>query len=86
MSHGRAKPARNQAHDRLVTRTLCKAGWQVVRIWEHELAGKREGRLFKRIQKALNSSPRPSPRARWRGRRPCGVLTRRRQLDWRPDK
>src|SRR5439155_2948312 len=27
----------NQARDRLVTRTLRKAGWRVIRVWEHEL-------------------------------------------------
>ena len=27
----------NQARDRLVTRTLRRAGWKVVRIWEHQL-------------------------------------------------
>jgi DNA mismatch endonuclease (patch repair protein) len=63
----RAKPARNQARDRLVTRTLRKAGWRVLRIWEHELAQKNEAKLLKRVQKALDSSPRPAPRSRWRG-------------------
>ncbi len=48
----RAKLARNQARDRLVTRTLRKAGWRVLRIWEHDLhratkrrATKKRGRL-----------------------------------------
>lgn len=27
----------NQARDRIVSRTLRKEGWRVVRIWEHEL-------------------------------------------------
>ena len=31
------KLAANKARDRLVTRTLRKAGWQVVRLWEHSL-------------------------------------------------
>ncbi len=35
----REKIARNQARDRLVTRTLRRAGWRVLRIWEHELRG-----------------------------------------------
>ena len=43
------KLARNQARDRLVTRTLRKMGWRVLRIWEHELARKNEARLVKRI-------------------------------------
>src|ERR1700676_1355268 len=36
-SFWRKKPAANQARDRLVTRTLRRLGWRVVRIWEHEL-------------------------------------------------
>ncbi len=35
----REKIARNQARDALVTRTLRRAGWRVLRIWEHELRG-----------------------------------------------
>jgi DNA mismatch endonuclease (patch repair protein) len=27
----------NQARDKLVTETLRKAGWQVIRLWEHDL-------------------------------------------------
>ena len=49
----RKKFAANKARDRLVTRTLRKAGWRVLRIWEHELARKREARLVKRINHAL---------------------------------
>ncbi|MDB6063854.1 MAG: mismatch repair protein Vsr [Pedosphaera sp.] len=33
----RKKFERNRARDRLVTRTLRRLGWRVVRIWEHEL-------------------------------------------------
>jgi DNA mismatch endonuclease (patch repair protein) len=50
----RAKLARNQARDRLVTRTLRRAGWRVLRIWEHELAGNFETRLLRRILPALS--------------------------------
>ena len=49
------KFARNKARDRLVTRTLRQSGWRVLRIWEHELARKREAGLVRRIQKALSS-------------------------------
>ena len=49
----RAKLARNQARDRLVTRTLRKAGWRVLRIWEHELASKREACLVARLRRTL---------------------------------
>ena len=34
----RRKLSDNRARDRLVTRTLRRAGWRVLRIWEHELA------------------------------------------------
>src|SRR5476651_399510 len=43
-----AKIARNRARDRLVTRALRKAGWKVLRIWEHELKMKNATRLLKR--------------------------------------
>lgn len=45
------KFAANQARDRLVNRTLRKAGWRVVRIWEHDLA-KRGEACVRRIQAA----------------------------------
>ena len=46
------KFARNQARDELVNRTLRRAGWQVLRIWEHELSNKNEARLLRRFQRA----------------------------------
>lgn len=46
----RKKLARNKARDLLVNRTLRKAGWRVLRIWEHELTRKREARLVRRIK------------------------------------
>jgi DNA mismatch endonuclease (patch repair protein) len=45
------KIARNQARDRLVTRMLRAKGWRVLRIWEHELAKKNEGRLAGRLHR-----------------------------------
>ena len=53
----RKKFAANQSRDRLVTRTLRKIGWRVLRIWEHELARKNETRLVARLRRALNPSP-----------------------------
>jgi DNA mismatch endonuclease (patch repair protein) len=47
------KFARNKARDVLVTRTLRRAGWRVLRLWEHELAKKNEARLLRRIQRVL---------------------------------
>ena len=45
----RNKISRNQARDRLVTKTLKKSGWLVLRIWEHELSKKNELRLLRRL-------------------------------------
>lgn len=47
------KFSRNQARNRLVTRTLRAAKWRVLRIWEHELVRKNEIRLLRRIQRTL---------------------------------
>jgi DNA mismatch endonuclease (patch repair protein) len=52
------KLAGNKTRDRLVNRALRRAGWRVIRIWEHELARKNEARLLSRIQRAL-FNPRP---------------------------
>jgi len=43
----RRKILRNQSRDRIVTRTLRRAGWRVLRIWEHEL--KNKTRLVSRV-------------------------------------
>lgn len=47
----RRKLLGNRARDRLVTRTLRRAGWRVLRVWEHELTKKHEARLLRRIQR-----------------------------------
>ncbi|MBA3353742.1 MAG: hypothetical protein H0U23_15210 [Blastocatellia bacterium] len=49
---------RNVARDRVVTRTLRKAGWKVVRIWECQLTPKRQARVLARIRKALDQKGR----------------------------
>jgi DNA mismatch endonuclease (patch repair protein) len=49
----RRKLSANKARDGVVTRTLRRAGWRVLRVWEHELARKNETRLLRRIQLAL---------------------------------
>lgn len=46
------KIARNQARDRLVTRTLRAQGWRVLRVWQHELKRKNERRLLARLRRA----------------------------------
>jgi DNA mismatch endonuclease (patch repair protein) len=45
------KIARNQARDRVVTRELRRAGWRVLRLWEHELRD--ESRVLRRVTNAL---------------------------------
>jgi DNA mismatch endonuclease (patch repair protein) len=59
-SFWRAKLARNQARDRLVTRTLRKAGWRVLRIWEHDLHRATRRRATKRRNRR-RSTPHPGP-------------------------
>ncbi|MBL9181797.1 MAG: very short patch repair endonuclease [Verrucomicrobiaceae bacterium] len=49
-----AKIARNQARDAAVTRALRRKGWRVLRLWEHELAVKREKRLVARLLRLLS--------------------------------
>lgn len=48
-----AKIAHNRQRDREVTRSLQKADWCVLRIWEHELASRSEARCLRRIDRAL---------------------------------
>jgi DNA mismatch endonuclease (patch repair protein) len=43
------KISRNKKRDRLVTTTLRRKRWQVLRVWEHEL--KQETQLVKRVWK-----------------------------------
>lgn len=46
-NYWRRKILGNQKRDRLVTKTLRRADWRVLRIWEHEL--KNETRLVSRV-------------------------------------
>lgn len=49
------KFAANKARDRRVNQTLRKAGWRVIRIWEHALTKKDEASI-RRIKLALSVS------------------------------
>jgi len=49
-----AKLGRNAERDRLVTRTLRKKGWNVIRVWECDLSKKRERFPIQRIRRALS--------------------------------
>lgn len=53
----RKKFAANVARDRRADRALRRAGWRVLRIWEHELARKREARLVRRLRRWFRSRP-----------------------------
>lgn len=46
----------NKERDRRVNQTLRKAGWRVLRIWEHELVSKRGTRLAARIGRFLSTT------------------------------
>ena len=39
----------NKIRDKWVTNMLRRQGWRVLRIWEHELAGRRESNLLARL-------------------------------------
>jgi len=47
-----AKVARNKRRDREVGRLLRDKGWEVLRIWEHELSRANEKRLFAKLSRA----------------------------------
>ena len=47
----RAKFRRNRARDRRDTRNLRRDGWQVVRLWEHELRPKVRPRLLAKLRR-----------------------------------
>ncbi len=49
----KSKLARNAARDREVTRTLRKAGWRVLRVWECALSTKHWPRIARRIMRGL---------------------------------
>jgi DNA mismatch endonuclease (patch repair protein) len=51
----RKKFAANVARDRRADRALRRAGWRVLRIWEHELARKREAQLVRRLRRWFDS-------------------------------
>jgi DNA mismatch endonuclease (patch repair protein) len=54
-----AKAQRNRTRDRRVNRELRKAGWRVLRIWEHELAAENEARLLRRLRRVFPEKAEP---------------------------
>ena len=59
----RAKFRRNQERDRRNSRHLRRAGWQVLRLWEHELKPKARQSLLAKLSKAF-ARARKSPTGR----------------------
>lgn len=57
------KLASNKVRDRLVTRTLRKTGWRVLRIWEHDLRPKNQHNCLKRLHRLINSAVMSRPRS-----------------------
>jgi len=53
VSFWKAKLTRNRTRDQSVTRTLKQRGWQVLRVWQHELSRRNEQQLVRRIRQAL---------------------------------
>ena len=51
----------NKRRDRLVTRTLRRLGWRVVRIWEHSLKDG-AGRVAARVRRVLDAAGRAGMR------------------------
>lgn len=52
------KLARNQARDKVVNRSLRKAGWTVIRVWECDLARKHWPGVARRLARALGRASR----------------------------
>lgn len=48
-----AKILGNRARDRAITRELKRAGWRVLRVWEHALSRKHQARTVARLRRAL---------------------------------
>jgi DNA mismatch endonuclease (patch repair protein) len=59
----RAKFRRNQARDRRDARRLERAGWKVLRLWEHELKPKARQSLIAKLRNVF-ARARKSPTAR----------------------
>ena len=53
----KAKLVRNAARDREVTRTLRKAGWRVLRVWECALTRTQSARTAARMMRVLAKRP-----------------------------
>jgi DNA mismatch endonuclease (patch repair protein) len=59
----RAKFRRSRGRDRRDTRNLRRAGWKVLRLWEHELKPRARRALLAKLRKVF-AQPRKSPTGR----------------------
>lgn len=50
------KIAANKKRDALVSRTLRKQGWRVLRLWEHDLARRADERVLMRVRRVLRAA------------------------------
>ena len=58
LSYWRAKIKRNLKRDRQVRRQLTRSGWQVIRVWEHQVTvPSRLCRVLEKIRRALDTAP-----------------------------
>ena len=55
VAYWKSKIQRNRARDRAISRNLRRQGWQVIRVWEHQL--KTTERVLKRIRTCLQLHP-----------------------------
>ena len=50
------KIEKNKIRDKKITKTLKMKGWQVIRIWEHEIKSEKVGGKLTRIKKIVQQS------------------------------
>jgi DNA mismatch endonuclease (patch repair protein) len=50
------KIGRNKVRDKLVSRILNSSGWRVLRLWEHALQKREEGRLLTRLNNSFTKT------------------------------
>jgi len=68
------KLLRNSERDILVSRTLKRRGWRVLRIWQHELLRKNETFCVQRIKRALAITSADTPKRKSAVRQTRGLL------------
>ncbi len=51
-----SKIERNTSRDKQVGRGLKKLNWQIIRIWEHDLNGKKDTHILKRLKDKLKEN------------------------------